>query len=100
MFDALAAGKPVLVNVGGWLGDTIEQNQAGCFVDPYDPSKLADALIQLAADPARCRKLGENARRLATREFSRDALADRLEGVLRSAVELGTAPKPRQGITP
>jgi glycosyltransferase involved in cell wall biosynthesis len=100
MFDALAAGKPVLVNVGGWLGDTIEKNQAGCFVDPYDPSKLADALIQLATDPALCRKLGENARRLATREFSRDALADRLEGVLRSAVELGTAPKPRQGITP
>ena len=26
MFDALSAGKPVLINVPGWLGETIENN--------------------------------------------------------------------------
>ncbi|MCB9849365.1 MAG: glycosyltransferase family 4 protein [Phycisphaerales bacterium] len=85
MFDALAAGKPVLINVGGWLGDTIEQNDAGKFVDPHNPTNLADTLLALSRDAALCKRLGENARKLAEREFSRDKLADQLENVLLNA---------------
>jgi len=86
MFDALAAGKPVLINVGGWLGETIERNGCGRFVDPQHPQALADALGELAANPELCRRRGANARSLAEREFSRDRLADQLEAVLQQAV--------------
>jgi len=82
MFDALAAGKPVMINVGGWLGETIENNQAGKFVDPKSPASLADALVALATNYQRCQQFGKNARALAEREFSRDILADRLESIL------------------
>lgn len=82
MFDALAAGRPVLVNVGGWLGDTIEHNHCGRFVDPRDPGRLAQALCALADDPSLCQAMGRNARALAEREFSRDALAAKLERIL------------------
>ena len=86
MFDALAAGKPVLINVGGWLGETIENNDCGLQLDPHSPETLADALEQLADDPEMCRRMGANARGLAEREFARDKLADRLESVFMEAV--------------
>ncbi|MHC4227760.1 MAG: glycosyltransferase, partial [Planctomycetota bacterium] len=86
MFDALAAGKPVLINVPGWLGETIQGNKCGRWVDPHRPGMLADTLEQLAAHPELCRGMGKNARALAEREFARDKLADRLENVLIKAV--------------
>jgi glycosyltransferase involved in cell wall biosynthesis len=82
MFDALAAGRPVVINVGGWLGETVEGNGCGVVVDPERPESLADAVCALAADPARCREMGWRARALGEREFGRDRLADRLESVL------------------
>ncbi|MFO0973678.1 MAG: glycosyltransferase family 4 protein [Phycisphaerae bacterium] len=86
MFDALAGGRPVLVNVPGWLGETIESAQAGRYVDPARPAALADALVALANRPDRGAALGAAARRLAEREFARERLADRLERVLTDAV--------------
>ncbi len=87
MFDTLAAGRPVLINVPGWLGETIEGNGCGRYVDPDRPEALADALEELAGSPELCAEMGKNARALAEREFSRDILADRLERVLQGAVE-------------
>jgi glycosyltransferase involved in cell wall biosynthesis len=86
MFDALAAGKPVLINVPGWLGETIQDNKCGRWVDPRRPGMLADTLEQLAAHPELCRGMGKNARALAEREFARDKLADCLESVLLGAL--------------
>lgn len=86
MFDALAAGRPVLINVPGWLGETIKNNQCGRCLDPSRPEALADALEELAADPQLCRRMGENARALAEREFAREKLTDLLESVLSEAI--------------
>ena len=86
MFDALAAGKPVLINVPGWLGETIEKNNCGRCVDAHCPEMLADALQELAANPELCRQMGKNARELAQREFDRLKLADLFENVLIEAV--------------
>ena len=86
MFDALAAGKPVLINVPGWLGETIEKNRCGRSLDPHRPEALADALEDLSGDPELCRRMGENARALAEREFDRRILAERLENVLLNVV--------------
>jgi len=82
MFDALAAGKPVLINVGGWLRETIEENHCGRSLDPRRPEALADALTELAAAPELCGEMGRNARTLAERQFDRKLLAQRLERVL------------------
>ncbi|OHB74851.1 MAG: hypothetical protein A2Z25_09155 [Planctomycetes bacterium RBG_16_55_9] len=90
LFDALAAGKPVLINVPGWLGETIEYNRCGRCLNPHRPQELADALEELAADPELCRKMGENARALAERQFARSKLADRFEKVL---LEIANVPR-------
>lgn len=86
LFDALAAGKPVLINVPGWLGETIENNHCGRCLDPQSPKELADALEELAANPELCRQMGENARTLAERQFARNKLADHFESVLLDTV--------------
>jgi glycosyltransferase involved in cell wall biosynthesis len=87
LFDALAAGKPVLLNVPGWLRETVEQNHCGRYVDPCRPEALAGALEELSRDPALCRQMSENARALAERQFDRRLLAARLEAVLQNAVD-------------
>lgn len=85
MFDALAAGRPVLINVGGWLGEIIEHNECGLSLDPARPEALADALVKLSREPDLCRRMGGNARALAERQFDRNLLAGYLEEVLAGA---------------
>ena len=87
MFDALAAGRPVVINVPGWLTQTIESNGCGCGVPPDRSEVLADTLEQLESDPSLCEEMGRNARALAEREFARETLAAKLEHVLYGAVE-------------
>ena len=81
-FDGLAAGKPVVVNVDGWLRRLVEENDAGAYAPAGDADALARALAGLASDRDRARAMSENARELATREFARDLLADRLSATL------------------
>src|SRR5690606_34786956 len=42
MFDTLAAGKPVMTNMPGWLSETVEKNGCGFGVRPDDPKDFAD----------------------------------------------------------
>lgn len=86
MFDALAAGKPVLINVPGWLGETIEKNNCGRCLDARRPQMLADTLEELADNSELCRQMGKKARELAQREFDRIKLANLFEKVLIEAV--------------
>ena len=85
-FDSLAAGKPPVVNLDGWLRRLVEENDAGAWVPAGDAEALAWALSALAGDPERVEQMGRNARTLAEREFSRDLMADRLTRVLEEAV--------------
>lgn len=87
MFDSLAAGKPVLVNVPGWLGQTIENNKCGFETDPQSPASLADKLEALAENRELIEKFSKNARRLAENSFSRAMMGDRLESVLLGSIK-------------
>jgi glycosyltransferase involved in cell wall biosynthesis len=81
-FDSLAAGKPVVVNLGGWLRGLAEEHEAGVWVPAGNAEALAGALSALAANPARVEEMGRNARVLAEREFGRDEMAERLAQTL------------------
>jgi glycosyltransferase involved in cell wall biosynthesis len=82
-FDALASGRPVIVNQPGWTRSLVLDNDAGLAVPAADGRALAEAVIALADDPDRRARMGRNARLLAEREFGRDELADRLLNVLK-----------------
>ncbi len=85
-FDSLAAGKPPVVNLDGWLRRLVEANDAGVWAPAGDPERLAEVLAELSDDPERVERMGRNARALAEREFSRDLMAERLARVLEEAV--------------
>jgi glycosyltransferase involved in cell wall biosynthesis len=80
-FDALAAGCCVAINYGGWQAQIIQDADAGLHLCA-DPREAAGQVRSLADDPDRLRARGRHARRLAEEQFSRDALAARVEQVL------------------
>ena len=85
-FDSLAAGRPAIVNLDGWVRRLVEENDAGAWVPAGDSEALGWALSALAGDRERVERMGRNARDLAEREFSRDLMAERLERTLEEAV--------------
>jgi glycosyltransferase involved in cell wall biosynthesis len=89
LFDTFAAGRPAIVNTGGWQRELVETNEAGLYARPGDPDDLADQVLRLRDDPEMARAYGANARRLAETEFDRRLLAERLRGVLEHAARGG-----------
>ncbi len=87
LFDAMATGRPVIVNSPGWTMPLVVDNDAGLFVEPEEPALLADAIERLADDPEAVKRMGANARRVAEQDFSRDIQADRLIAVLESVAD-------------
>ncbi len=84
-FDALAAGKPVVINYGGWQADLLEKTGAGLVLDPLDPGGAAARLVEALRDPAWLERAAEASRRLGGEVFDRRKLALRLEEVLLEA---------------
>ena len=92
-FDGLAAGRPVVVNTGGWLRRLAEENNAGIYTPPGDHQALAAALVRLAREPQLAEELGRNGRLLAEREFDARLLSARFRETLEEVVADG-APVP------
>ena len=85
LFDTLAAGRPAIVNMDGWMRELVEDNDAGVYVRAGDAGDLAEKLAWLRDNPVDARRMGANARALAEREFGRDELAARALAVLEEA---------------
>jgi len=84
-FDSLAAGKPIVCNLGGWWKRLVEDENCGAYVPGGDPAALAATLAALSQEPAIVAEMGRNARVLAEREFDRDLLADKVLAILEGA---------------
>jgi glycosyltransferase involved in cell wall biosynthesis len=65
LFEAMAAGRPVVLSARGEAADLVERHAAGVVVPPENPQELAEALRHLASDRAKLAELGANARRCA-----------------------------------
>jgi glycosyltransferase involved in cell wall biosynthesis len=85
LFDTFAAGRAAIVNMDGWMRELVELNEAGLYAPAGDAAALAERIAWLRDNPAEAERMGDNARALAEREFSRDALAARALGVLEEA---------------
>ena len=77
---AQAAGVPVVATRVGGLVDAIDDGVTGRLVPPGDPSALAAALDELAADPAGARQRADAAR-AAVGRFDVATIAGRIESV-------------------
>lgn len=86
-FDALAAGKPIAINYGGWQADLLHETGAGIVLPSDDPVESARQLAEFVQDSARLRSASEAARHLARTCFDRDRMASQLEAILCSVVQ-------------
>lgn len=81
-FDALAAGKPIAINYGGWQKDILEASSAGISLSPDNVEAAAEQLAEFATDTSRLAHAGQAAHQLAHSQFSRDRLFEIFETVI------------------
>ena len=74
-FDGLAAGKPIVVNFGGWIKDEIDAAGCGWYVNPQNQIELASKLKSLLTEISQA-QYQESARQLAEQKFSRKKLTE------------------------
>lgn len=81
--EAAAWGVPAIAGDVGGPREAVVDGETGLLVDPESPARVAAAILSLATDPERTRRLGERARRRAEAEFTWQHVAGELEGLLR-----------------
>ena len=82
VFDYMAAGRPVILAIGGVIRDVVETAQGGIPVPPGDAESLAEAIRTLEEDRQNGRILGQNGRRYVEGHFDRASLAEKLLAVM------------------
>ncbi|HZL86657.1 MAG TPA: glycosyltransferase family 4 protein [Candidatus Krumholzibacteria bacterium] len=92
LFDALAAGRPIIVNTAGWMRELVQQQGCGLAAEPGSGESLARQIGVLRQDAELRGIMGSKARLLAEREFDRAILAQRFERSLVIAAGLAEAP--------
>ncbi|MEO2268657.1 glycosyltransferase family 4 protein [Pseudoalteromonas sp. YIC-656] len=81
LFDAMAAGKPIAVNHGGWQAELINQEQCGVVTsDNYQES--AKVIFEFLHNAETVRKAKQSSSDLAHKRYSRDLLFAKFEKAL------------------
>jgi len=81
-FDALAAGKAILVNHKGWVYDLVKIHELGIYFNPKKPVEALKKIDSLAIDPKLLEKMQRNARLLSEDHFSKEKAIAHLMMVL------------------
>jgi glycosyltransferase involved in cell wall biosynthesis len=88
--EAMACGVPVVGTAVGGLIDTVLDGRTGVLVPPRCPDRLADALRDLLADPARRARMGAAGRARVVAAYDWREIARKTEidyrRIIRSAV--------------
>jgi glycosyltransferase involved in cell wall biosynthesis len=82
VFDAMAAGKPVLLCIDGVIRELVKRADAGVFIQPGHADELAAAVIEMVDDPQRCIQMGQNGKKLVENNFSRQGITESLLDLL------------------
>ncbi len=82
--EAAASGLPSIGGRTGGIADAIEDGVTGYLVKPGDEDELVRRLVELLANPARRRAMGEAARARAVRDFGWERAAAAVIEAMRS----------------
>ncbi len=84
LYEAMAAGVPVILVAEGEPAEIVCTHNAGIVVKPGDIAGLAHALATLASKPALRRELGANGRRAAEQFYDRTVIVERFSEFLQN----------------
>ncbi len=80
--EAMAFGKPVVGPNSGAPAEFIRHGEHGLLVDPEDPARVAQALIDLLTSPESAGRMGRAAREWVTHHYSYSRFCERLRQML------------------
>lgn len=92
MFEAMAAGVPIVLAVEGESAELLKAAGAGIGVKPEDPRALADAVLDLYENRALGESLGGHGRHFVREYHSREKFARRYDEIFRT-IEMSRRPR-------
>ena len=93
ILEAMASGLPVIATAVGGNAELVAHGRTGTIVPSDDTEAMAQALLRLAADPARAAAMGREGRVEVERRFSLQAMVAAYQGLYERA--LGATGQPR-----
>lgn len=81
--EAMALGKPVIASRAGGTPEVVVEGETGILVEPASAAALAEAILALARDRPRARRMGEAGRVRVQRHFDLERTVDRIEELYR-----------------
>jgi glycosyltransferase involved in cell wall biosynthesis len=87
LFEAMAAGLPVVASNRCFVPEVITDGRDGILLDPENVAGYVEATLAALDRPERFRALGQKARRTVARRFSQKAAQDGYAAILREALE-------------
>jgi len=81
IIEAMACAKPVIATDTGGNPEAVEDGKTGILVPPGDPDGLALAILELARDADKRKRMGEAGRKRAEQLFSIEMNVDRIEKI-------------------
>ena len=86
LFDAMAAGIPVIQTTQGWIKTLLIENNCGFTVPYNNPEALAEVCTSIANNLELRNQMGLNSKKLATTEFERGNLSEKMRKTILEVV--------------
>jgi glycosyltransferase involved in cell wall biosynthesis len=87
LYEAMAAGRPVLLVADGEAAEIVRAHGCGLIVSPGDVDGIAQAIRRLATDADLRQRLGDNGRLAAQAHFDHQTIMDRFADFLEQEVK-------------
>ena len=88
VLEALASGTALVTTAAGGIGGVVTHGRNALVVPERDPAAIREAVLELAKDPGRRARLGEEASALVDAEYGWPQTAARLEAAYDRALAL------------
>ena len=87
-FDAISTGKPIITNMGGWIGKLVENYKIGFSLENDNSKAIVETAEMLTnMNKNQLEEMGKNARKLAIEKFNSDDMIDKLEMIFKKAIK-------------
>lgn len=96
--QALISSRPVVSYDVDGAAEVVLPGQTGELVRPRDIAELSAAIVRLASDPARRRRMGQEGRRRFAEQFKHERMSEALSHLYAQILSSGDD-SPREGIT-
>jgi len=87
-FDAISTGKPIITNMGGWIGELVENYKIGFSIENDNPQAIVETVDELTSmNKNQLEEMAQNARKLAEKKFNREDMVNKLEMIFKMSIK-------------